>query len=65
MLVQSKTICMGMKLIICGSVVCQVIAKYARDFLSKSFKSFSYHFGSWYSQVATIACAEKGALSQP
>ena len=65
MLVQSKTICMGMKLNIYCSVVCQVITKYTRDFFSKSFKSFSYHFGSCYSQAATNACAEKGVLSQP
>ena len=65
MFVQSKTICMGMKSNICSAVVCQIITRYTRDFFSKSFKSFGYHFGSWYSQAATNACAEKGVLSQP
>ena len=62
MLVQSKTTCMGMKLNICCAVVCQVITKYTRDIFRKSFKTFSYHFGSCYSQAATNACAGKGVL---
>ena len=41
MLVQSKTICMGIKLNICCSVVCQVIIKYTRDFLAKVLKALA------------------------
>ena len=38
MLVQSKTICMGTKLNMCCSAVCQVIIKYTRDVFTKTFK---------------------------